>query len=705
MRERQIGEYIAQKRRAIGLTQDELGEKLGFTGKAVSKWERGLCFPDLDTLHALAGILICRVEDLVNGRDSASHSSDKKPIKNANLGNGDKQPSKNEIELNLGAQVVSPLIFGANLEHTRSAVCGGLSAQMLRNRKFVGMPCKNGNALEWFNIGEKCYSMVGNSVVEGKTDHTVAEIGSFTRHYDVGYHMPRRYECNSWQIQNFGSVAGFGQDKIFIEKDREYEFRIVLHVKVPVKLSVKLTSRGGEITYAENDICADSSNWQKYSVLLTPNASDSDAELRVTFCEQTRIVIGAVSLMPCDNFCGMRKDIVEKLKQMDIKYLRWPGGNFAGEYNWFDGLLDVDMRAPCESHIAYLTQPHNLGYDFSEINTDDFMALCKEIGAEPSLTLNLTWNTPEENAAWVEYCNGDASTKYGKMRIDRGFEKPYNVKYWSLGNEAGYGHMEGDNTPSGYYPIAKNNAEALLAKDSGLVLCSSGFQPDEKWTSEANNKLASLASWTALHNYVDYPDYSDLENLKEGYIKALGGVEENRQKIRQLDSLLDNGIGIAFDEWNCWYNWYRPSDVYTGVFAAKMFNMFIEEQDKSRLVAAAMYQPVSEGCIEVGPDYAKLTPMGVAFSVMSKHSGGKVCYISQNVIATQKDGKITMTFINDSFDEQKSFCLPQNLELLSGEKFIGQGIGPFTDFIRQEISCFNGEMTLPPLSIAFLTLK
>ena len=60
MREQQVGEYIAKKRREIGLTQDELGEKLGFTGKAVSKWERGLCFPDVDPIHALAGILHCK---------------------------------------------------------------------------------------------------------------------------------------------------------------------------------------------------------------------------------------------------------------------------------------------------------------------------------------------------------------------------------------------------------------------------------------------------------------------------------------------------------------------------------------------------------------------------------------------------------------------------------------------------------------------
>ena len=95
---------------------------------------------------------------------------------------------------------------------------------------------------------------------------------------------------------------------------------------------------------------------------------------------------------------------------MGVRLLRWPGGNFAGEYNWKDGLLPADMRAPFESHLGLETQPHSLGYDFNEINTDDFVALCKEIGAEPFITINPTWNTEEECAQWVEYCNGDVDT-------------------------------------------------------------------------------------------------------------------------------------------------------------------------------------------------------------------------------------------------------------------------------------------------------
>ncbi|MBR5451752.1 MAG: helix-turn-helix domain-containing protein [Clostridia bacterium] len=704
MREQQVGEYIAKKRREIGLTQDELGEKLGFTGKAVSKWERGLCFPDVDTIHALAGILHCKAENLINGSDIALLSSFKKTDTPIKIDEKSARAEDFGIEFSDSNCVVTPLIFGGNLEHTRSAVSGGLSAELLRNRKFVGMPNSMGCPLEWFCYGDKCYSMVGNAVVEGKNGHEIESVGSFTRHADLGYRMPRRYECNSWQITNFHDLAGFGQDEIFIQKDKEYEFRIVLHTDSAVNLLVKLTSRGGKKIYAEQSIFADTRDWQKYIINLTPTESDADAELRVEFKENTRIVVGVMALLPSDNFHGMRSDVIKELKNMNIKFLRWPGGNFAGEYNWFDGLLEVDMRAPSESHIAYLTQPHTLGYDFGEIGIDEFAALCREIGAEPSLTLNLTWNTPEENAAWVEYCNGDATTKFGKLRIDRGYSEPYNVKYWSLGNEAGYGHMEGDNTPEGYYFIAKANAEALLKKDKNIILCSSGFHPDEKWAKCANNKLSGLADWTAIHNYTNYPDYT-YENIKEEYKKALSGVEENRSKIKTLRSLLNDDISISFDEWNCWYNWYRPSDVYTGIFAAKMFSMFIAEQAPSKLVASAVFQPVAEGCIEVGKDYAKLTPMGKVFSAFARHGGGKLIHASEKVTVTKTENKIVATFINDYYDSDKTFSLKTDKKIKEGKILVGEGIGPFTDFCEQKIESFSGEITLPPLSVALLILE
>lgn len=89
------------------------------------------------------------------------------------------------------------------------------------------------------------------------------------------------------------------------------------------------------------------------------------------------------------------------------------------------------------------TQPYTNGYDYNEVGIDEFIALCREIGAEPFLTINLANASPEENAAWVEYCNGADDTRYGKLRAQRGHKDAYQVRYWSLGNEMGYGTWRG----------------------------------------------------------------------------------------------------------------------------------------------------------------------------------------------------------------------------------------------------------------------
>lgn len=219
------------------------------------------------------------------------------------------------------------------------------------------------------------------------------------------------------------------------------------------------TDRWGKVEYDCRTIQIETENWTRYEVELRPDKSDPDSDLRITWEGMGNVCFGAISLLPSDNFRGMRRDVIEKMRELGIKILRWPGGNFAGEFNWMDGLLPVDMRAPFQSYLGLETQPHTMGFDFSEINTDDFIALCREIGAEPFITINPCWNTPEENAAWVEYCNGSSSTKYGRIRKERGWEEPYNVQFWSLGNEFGYGHMEGDNTPGGYCRVALENGK------------------------------------------------------------------------------------------------------------------------------------------------------------------------------------------------------------------------------------------------------
>lgn len=668
---KKIGKLISKRRNDLGYTQDEFGEIIGVTGKAVSKWERGLSAPDVFLINRIAVELKVSIAQLLEGNMSDFELSSKLFHLNDTMSEM-KFKSLEKIEFSdeekLG--IVSPYLFGNNLEHTRSSICNGLSAQMLKNRKFVGKPsAMEGVAQGWYVIGDRTYCTFSSP---------------YTHHFNEHYHMKRMLECSAQQIINFcdGMESGIGQHEIFISSGETYEFTIVLKCKTDMEIQVSLSDRWGKTTYASDSIMVHKNDdWARYTLDLSPIQNDPDGDIRITFCAVGCIDIGCVSLMKKANFRGMRLDVIEAMKELGIKLLRWPGGNFAGEYNWFDGLLPVDERAPFESYLHLETQPHTLGYDFHEINTDDFIALCREIGAEPFITINTAWNTPEENAAWVEYCNGDETTKYGKIRAERGYKEPYNVLLWSLGNEAGYGHMEGDNTPAGYSQLAKENGAKMLEVSPNLTFCSSGPYPNKEWVEYSANPLSDIAKFVSLHfyagRYKNGSSYSSADEIKESYIDCINSVEQARCNVRNLRALLsDKKIKISFDEWNVWYGWYRPSCVIDGIFTGMMMNMFIKEAQNLGIGAACQFEAVNESAIKVTPAKVSLTATGQALSFMKAHANGILRYADDCVVATEKDGIVTITVVNPSYDTKKTVSFECDKDIVLSKLYEGTSLLP-----------------------------
>lgn len=691
---KKVGNLIAVRRKALNYTQDELGTLLGVSGKAISKWERGLSCPDVSLMNRIAVELKISIAQLLDGCFDNTVGS--KSIQNeqaTSVLNVDAYERVSFSEKDLG--VVSPYLFGNNLEHARSCIFGGISAQMLRNRKFVGKPsAMEGVALEWYGIGEKTYCAASKP---------------YTRHYEP-YHMKRRGERRAQAILNYSSKeSGMGQHELCITAGETYEFVAVLQCDADVEISVCLTNRWGKEIYAQALLSVSrGTEWTQYTVSLTPDQSDDDADLRITFRENCCVRIGSVSLMNQNNFRGMRPDVIDAMKEMGIKVLRWPGGNFAGEYNWFDGLLPVDERAPFESYTNLETQAHTLGYDFHEMNTDDFVALCRKIGAEPFITINLTWNTPEENAAWVEYCNGDTTTKYGKLRAERGNPEPYHVMLWSLGNEFGYGHMEGDNSASGYSHLAKENAQKMLEICPNLTLCSAGPYPKKEWAEYSAKPLAELAPFVALHYYGRSHTtslYTDLNAFREDYDACIGEVDVSRKQIHQMrEELRGSYTKISFDEWNLWYGWHRPSSVIDGLYTAMMMHMMIGEAQRSEIGIACQFAAVNEGAIHVTPRDVRLTASGQALAFMKEHINGVLRYESPCVIVTEKNGTYTMTAINPSYDQPKTIAFPCNVPTVHVLLYETESLLPPSRFlIRKEIlSTENGicELKLFPHTMA-----
>lgn len=689
----QIGRFISWRRADLGLTQAQLAQRLDVTDKAVSKWERGKSLPDVALLSRVAAELRVSVVELLSGESmNVARSS------NLDEADGWEREADQATPLTLQRKapedlLVSPYLFGSNLEHTRSCLYTGLSAQMVRNRKFAGKPTAcEGCAMEWFPLGKRAVFALDEP---------------YTRHGE-GYHMKRTTECNSVSIFNpfQGETAGMGQHGIAISQGQPYLFGMVVKTQNPVEFAVSLTDRAGKEVYCRTTFTGEGADWTRFEVELTPQAADPDADLRICWEEAGHVCVGAISLLPKDHFHGMRRDVVEAMKELGIKVLRWPGGNFAGEFNWMDGLLPVDMRAPFQSYLGLETQPHTMGYDYSEINTDDFIALCREIGAEPFITINPCWNTPEENAAWVEYCNGDASTPYGKLRAQRGHQEPYNVQLWSLGNEFGYGHMEGDNTPSGYCQIALENGKKMLEASPNLSLCSSGPYPNKEWAELSAKPLGGISQMISQHYYGYAPHYTSLATVEEEYNRCLASVSRMRDLLHQSRQWLEPSTRISMDEWNVWYAWYRPSSVTDGIYAALALHMLMEEAEKSGIALACHFQAVNEGMLCVKPDHVSLTAQGQVFSRMNRwHMGNRLCSASQEaVVSVDREGRMAVTVVNAAFRCEKpvdfsSFGPCSEAVLFSSDTVLPPSEFTVTDVLEQAA---GGTFQMPPHSVLFM---
>ena len=668
MNMQKTGAFIQAARKRLNLSQQALGEHLSVTDKAVSKWERGLACPDIENLKNMALLFRCSISDIVDGVQlDASHSSNL-PMELPCEPDAQKSPA-DDVTVTLdysSSQSISPLLFGDNLEHTRGCIYGGLSAEMLRNRKFVGKPGRYGCAHEWYAIGENPYLSFG---------------APYTRHGD-GYKMRRSHEQNAQYITNYTpGTVGMGQKDLYLAADTDYDFTAAVRSFSGNLLTASLIGHDGTV-YDSKTISAVPGDYREVTVKLHSPRNDAEARLEITFDTVGTVMIGALSLMPSENFRGMRLDVIEKIKELGIRLLRWPGGNFAGEYHWKDGFLPRNMRAPFQSYLWLETQPHSFGYDFHEINTDDFIALCREIGAEPFITLNPTWNTPEESAQWVEYCNGDETTTYGKLRAENGHPEPYNVQFWSRGNEMGYGHMEGTNTADAYARAVREHAVKMLEVSPDLTLCSSGPYPNQEWADYSAKALSDLAATVSLHHYAGMPQFMDPAKRKEeyeGFIRKVDTEFQPRMRILR-EQLGDSKVKISYDEWNAWYAWYRGGSVTEGIMAAAFRNMLFRNADKYGVMMACHFESVNEGAIQVHPDSVKLTPTGQVFAAMKVHANGMLCALEEDVTATCKHGVVTTTLLNRSFDQPKKFTIQNCGSVISAKLYSADDVVPGTVF-------------------------
>jgi len=252
---------------------------------------------------------------------------------------------------------------------------------------------------------------------------------------------------------------------------------------------------------------------------------------------------------------GFRKDVVEAIRQLHPTIVRYPGGNFVSNYNWLDGVGPKSERVP-RMELAWGTLETN------QFGTNEFMAFAKTVGTDPYFTVNMGTGTIEEARRWVEYCNVKEGPYYAELRRKHGFPEPYNIQYWSLGNEMDgpwqMGHLDVDD----YCKKAREAAKLMVRTSPGIKLVAAGSSnyregadPDH-WNQTVLQELRDVIDYIALHMYVGNPDSNYYHFISTPLV-----LEQRTKIVKGMIQLAmtkanrgnRDPIYIAWDEYNVWY--------------------------------------------------------------------------------------------------------------------------------------------------------
>src|SRR4051812_35600162 len=253
----------------------------------------------------------------------------------------------------------------------------------------------------------------------------------------------------------------------------------------------------------------------------------------------------------------IRLDVVEALKRIQIPNLRWPGGCFADEYHWRDGIGPRAQRPKMvNTNWGGVTEDNSFG-------TQEFLELCSLLGTEPYIAGNVGSGTVEEMSKWIEYINFDGESPMAALRKQNGHPQPYNVKYWGVGNESwGCG---GNMTPEfyadqykRYASFCKNYPNARLRK-----IASGANSGDYRWTEVLMQKIPLGMMWGLSLHYYTLPTGnwrnkgSATQFDEKQYFNTMKNCLHMEELVVKHSAIMDKydsakRVALVVDEWGVW---------------------------------------------------------------------------------------------------------------------------------------------------------
>lgn len=347
-------------------------------------------------------------------------------------------------------------------------------------------------------------------------------------------------------------------------------------------------------------------------------------------CIYDGLWVGENSHIP--NINGVRKDIIDALKHIKIPNLRWPGGCFADEYHWRDGIGPRSERPKMiNTHWGGVVEDNSFG-------THEFLNLCEELGTEPYICGNMGSGTVEEMSKWVEYITFDGESPMANLRRENGRDKPWKVKFWGVGNEnwGCGGHMTAEGYAENYRRYAtycRNYGDNRLYKIAG-----GPNEGDYHWmTTMMKNIPHWMMQGVSLHNYTVTRDWGNKGNAtgfnEDDYFLLLANGMRMEELITRHSAIMDiydpvKNVSMVVDEWGAWYNveqgtnpgfLYQQNSLRDALLAGMILNIFHKHCDRVKIANIAQLVNVLQALFLTEGDKMLLTPTYHVFDMYKVH--------------------------------------------------------------------------------------
>ncbi|MBN2611922.1 MAG: alpha-N-arabinofuranosidase [Bacteroidales bacterium] len=372
--------------------------------------------------------------------------------------------------------------------------------------------------------------------------------------------------------------------------------------------------------------------------------------------------VGEDSEIPNTN--GIRNDVVEALKKINIPNLRWPGGCFADEYHWMDGIGPRSERPKMvNTHWGGVTEDNSFG-------THEFLELCRQLNTEPYICGNVGSGTVEEMSKWVEYINFDGISPMAEMRKKNGQEKPWGVKYWAVGNENwGCG---GNMTPEFY--ADQYRRYATFCRNYGgnnLLKVAGGANVDDyNWTEVLMKKIPHWQMWgLSLHHYTtDWWNKGPATGFPESrYFDVLDRCLKIEKVLDRHINIMDKydpekRVALVFDEWGTWYDvepgtnpgfLFQQNTIRDALVAGISLNYMNQRCDRIKMANIAQTINVLQALIFTKDDKMLLTPTYHVFDMYKVHQDATLLPVNvlQNSYYEYEKSKLPALSVSASKDK------------------------------------------------------